>query len=120
MKAAVSRWDHGKTQELYRQLATNIYRTKDGKWFSLHGNMDPTPLLNMLNVPQHDEQNRSWTEILEMYMQIIGQLDSKTLDDWSANVYRTPGTICYEEDEFLNTQHVCKPIQGRLDGQGKD
>jgi hypothetical protein len=106
MMSSVQRWDHGNTRELYRQLATNIYKTKDGRWYSLHGNMDPTPVLTMLGVPQHDEMNRTWPEILEMYMGIVAGLDSKTLDDWSNNVYRTPGTICYEEDEFLATQHV--------------
>lgn len=106
MKAAVGRWDHGQTRELYRQVATNIYKTKDGRWYSLHGNMDPTPLLTMINVPQHNEKNLSWPEILQMYMDIVAQHDSKTLDDWSNNVYRVPGTICYEEDEFLALPHV--------------
>ena len=106
MKAAVGRWDHGRTRELYRQVATNIYKTKDGRWYSLHGNMDPTPLLNMLNVPQHNEKNLSWPEILQVYMDIVAQHDSRTLDDWSNNIYRVPGTICYEEEEFLATAHV--------------
>ncbi|KIW88098.1 uncharacterized protein Z519_11208 [Cladophialophora bantiana CBS 173.52] len=33
MDAVTRRWDHGYTRELYRQLATNIYRTKDGRWY---------------------------------------------------------------------------------------
>jgi hypothetical protein len=37
MVSAVKRWDHGQTRELYRQLATNIYKSKDGRWYSLHG-----------------------------------------------------------------------------------
>ncbi|KAK5309105.1 hypothetical protein LTR93_012259, partial [Exophiala xenobiotica] len=105
MVNAVQRWDHGQTRELYRQLATNIYRTKDGRWYSLHGNMDPTPLLEMLNVPQHNEQNLSWPDIIAMYAKVVGDLDSKTLDNWSNNVYRTPGTICYEEEDFKATPH---------------
>ncbi|KAJ4318832.1 hypothetical protein N0V84_006645 [Fusarium piperis] len=100
MVSAVKRWDHGKTRELYRQLGTNIYKTKDGRWYSLHGNMDPTPLLTMLRLPQHDEKNRSWAEILDMYMEIVAQLDSEDLDNESNNVYRLPGTICYEKEEF--------------------
>jgi hypothetical protein len=106
MVHAVQRWDHGQTRELYRQLATNIYKTKDGRWYSLHGNMNPTPLLTMLNVPQHNEKNLSWAEILDMYSGIIATLDSETIDNWSNNVYRVPGTICYEVDEFLQTAHV--------------
>ncbi|KAL6228856.1 hypothetical protein BDW75DRAFT_250532 [Aspergillus navahoensis] len=103
MMNAVQRWDHGKTRELYRQLATNIYKTKDGRWYSLHGSMNPTPLLEMLQVPQHNENNLSWDGILQMYTKVVGAIDSRTLDDWSNNVYRTPGTVCFEEDEFKAT-----------------
>jgi hypothetical protein len=106
MVSAVKRWDHGKTRELYRQLGTNIYKTKDGRWYSLHGNMDPTPLLTMLDLPQHDENNMSWEEILEMYMKKVATLDSETLDNESNNVYRVPGTICYEKEEFEALPHV--------------
>ncbi|OAL45653.1 CoA-transferase family III [Pyrenochaeta sp. DS3sAY3a] len=105
MMGAVQRWDHGRTRELYRQLATNVYKTKDGRWFSLHGNMDPTPLLNMLNVPQHNEKNLTWPQILDMYSEVVGTMDSKTLDDWSNNVYRVPGTVCYEKHEFEQLPH---------------
>lgn len=109
MVHAVHRWDHGQTRELYRQLATNIYRTKDERWYALHGNMDPTPLLEMLDIPQHNEQNLSWPDIIAMYAKVVSELDSKTLDNWSNNVYRTPGTICYKEEEFKATPHV-RPI----------
>lgn len=116
MIAAVQRWDHGRTRELYRQLATNIYKSKDGRWYSLHGNMDPTPLLTMLNVPQHNENDLSWGEILDMYAKIVGDIDSETLDNWSNNVYRTPGTVCLEQEEFLATPHVqfLAPYRWRL------
>jgi hypothetical protein len=106
MMSAAKRWDHGQTRELYRQLATNIYKSKDGRWYSLHGNMNPTPLLEMLNLPQHNEQNLTWPQILEMYMKVVGDIDSTTLDNWSNNVYRTPGTICYEKEEFEALPHV--------------
>lgn len=106
MMAAVQRWDHGNTRELYRQLGTNVYQTKDGRWYSLHGNMDPTPLLEMLELPQHNQKDLPWEQILDMYAKVVSQLDSETLDNWSNNVYRTPGTICYEEEEFQALPHV--------------
>ena len=110
MVGAVQRWDHGMTRELYRQLATNIYKTKDGRWYSLHGNMNPTPLLEMLKVPQHNEQNLTWPQILDMYSGIVAEIDSETLDQWSNNVYRTPGTICLGKEEFEASPHVRKLI----------
>ena len=110
MMGAVQRWDHGRTRELYRQLATNIYKTKDGRWYSLHGNMNPTPLLEMLGVPQHNEKELSWSQILDMYSGIVGKMDSDTLDNWSNNLYRTPGTVCLEKEEFEATPHVCTAL----------
>lgn len=106
MNAVTRRWDHGMTRELYRQLATNIYKTKDGRWYSLHGSMNPTPLLTMLGVPQHNENNLKWPEIIQMYSDLVQDLDSETVDNWSNNVYRVPGTICYEQEEFEKTPHV--------------
>lgn len=106
MMGAVQRWDHGKTRELYRQLATNIYKTKDDRWFHLHGSMNPTPTLEMLNVPQHNEDNMTWPQIIEFYSDLVAKMDSKTLDDWSNNVYRVPGTICMELEEYEATAHV--------------
>ncbi|KIW24044.1 uncharacterized protein PV07_09783 [Cladophialophora immunda] len=103
MMAAVQRWDHGMTRELYRQLATNIYKSKDGRWYSLHGNMNPTPLLEMLNLPQHNEKNLTWPQIIDLYSKVVGDINSQLLDDWSNNVYRTPGTLCLEKEEFEST-----------------
>jgi hypothetical protein len=68
--------------------------------------MDPKLLLEMLGVPQHDEKNRTWPEILQMHMDIVASLDSETVDNRSNNVHRVPGTICYEKDEFENLPHV--------------
>lgn len=102
----VKRWDHGQTREMYRQLGTNIYQTKDGRWFQLHGSMNPTPLLTMLGLPQHDDENRDFMEIVDMYKNKIREYDSETLQHYSNNVYRIPGTTCYERDEFLALPQV--------------
>jgi hypothetical protein len=106
MRAATLRWDHGQTHELYRQLATNIYKTRDGRWYQLHGSMNATPTLTMLDLPQHNESNLSWQQVLDLYGDVVSKMDSKTIDDWSNNVYRVPGTIAYEEKEFLSLPHV--------------
>lgn len=92
---------------MYRQLGTNIYKTRDNKWFCLHGSMNPTPLLTMLNMPQHDESKPSFKEIIDRYASVVKELDSETLDNWSNNVYRVPGTICYTKEEFEQLPHVC-------------
>lgn len=109
LSAAVKRWDHGQTTELYRQLATNTYKSRDGRWFSLHGSMNPSPVLEMLRLPEHDDKNLSRTEIIDVYMKAVGHVDSTDMDQWSNHVYRTPGTICYEQEEFEALPHVGRP-----------
>ncbi|KAJ4229256.1 hypothetical protein NW757_014066, partial [Fusarium falciforme] len=56
----------------------------------------------MLGLPQHDLCNRSWKDILAMYADTIASLRAETIDNLSNNVYRLPGTICYERAEFAN------------------
>lgn len=121
--AAVQRWDHGRTREVYRQLGTNVYQTKDGRWYQLHGSMDPTALLKMLEMPQHDDKGLDFMGIVQVYQDVIKNWDSELLDDWSNNVYRTPGTICYEVEEFAALPHVSTFLPLTLDenanvGQG--
>lgn len=71
--------------------------------------MNPTPLLTMLNMPQHDENNLPHMEIVKLYADVISKMDSETIDNWSNNVYRVPGTICYTKEEFEALPHVCSP-----------
>ena len=107
LTAAVQRWEHGQTRELYRQLATNIYKTKDGRWFSLHGSMDPTPTLRMLQLPQHNE-NLTRTEAIKVYIDAVRGSSSNDLDTWSNHVYRMRGTVCYNKKEFDTLPHVSR------------
>lgn len=56
----------------------------------------------MLGLPQHDEINKDFEDVLEMY---IGEMKIhyvETHDNVSNNVYRIPGTVRYEEQEFLD------------------
>lgn len=61
----------------------------------------------MLDMPQHDKNNLSHAEIVQRYADVVAKLDSETVDNWSNNVYRVPGTICYTKEEFEATAHVC-------------
>ncbi|KIW88097.1 uncharacterized protein Z519_11207 [Cladophialophora bantiana CBS 173.52] len=46
-----------------------------------------------------------------MYSQLVERIDSKSLDNWSNNVYRVPGITAYGEDEFKALPHVRQSIK---------
>jgi crotonobetainyl-CoA:carnitine CoA-transferase CaiB-like acyl-CoA transferase len=97
------RYDLGNSCETYRRLATNIYPTKDGKWFHLHGSMDATPTLTMLNLPlsrpELDEQSAT-----HEFCSVVRGWDSRTLDQTANEQYRQAGTICYTPQEFKESE----------------
>ncbi|KAH7127334.1 CAIB/BAIF family enzyme [Dactylonectria macrodidyma] len=98
--------DLGKIQEPYRAFATNIYQTKDGRWFHLHGGLDTTKTLFMLGLTQHRpdlSSPDSGIEIKKIYSKAVSQHNSKWLDLEVNEHWRQAGTICYTEDEFLAT-----------------
>lgn len=99
--------DLGRFMEPYRGLATNIYRTRDGGFFHLHGSLDTTQTLNMLGLPQHrhDLTAQDTAAIKKIYADAVAQHDARWLDLEANEFYRQAGTICYTADEFRQTAH---------------
>ncbi|OAL53148.1 CoA-transferase family III [Pyrenochaeta sp. DS3sAY3a] len=117
--------DLGKIRETYRGTATNMcacsfllfcifltfgtrYKAKDGVFFHLHGSLDTTSILHMLDLPQHrpDLQDRKHYEtVRQIYRETVSKYDSEWLDIQSNEHWRQAGTICYKPEEFLMTRH---------------
>lgn len=49
--ARLAAYDKGNMKETYRRLCTSVYQTKDGRYFHLHGSLNSTPSLTMLEMP---------------------------------------------------------------------
>lgn len=84
------------------------YKTKDDRYFHLHGSLDTTHMLNMLGLPQHrlDLASREDREaIKDIYRKAIGERDGASLEIEANSRWRQPGVICYTVDEFANTEH---------------
>ncbi|KAF2099225.1 CoA-transferase family III [Rhizodiscina lignyota] len=88
----------------HRKAATNIYKTKDARFFHLHGSMDPDPTLDSLGLP-HDREVSSYEESLEPFVEKISQIESEDLQKLASDVYKQAGTICWSTEEFKNSEH---------------
>ncbi|OCK86216.1 CAIB/BAIF family enzyme [Lepidopterella palustris CBS 459.81] len=86
--------------EPWRRLSTNIYPTKDGRWYHTHGSMNADRVLTCLGLPLHDPENNEG-EIIKRYCERVSQFDSDWLDIVENEHFQQAGTICLTPDEYL-------------------
>ncbi|KAF2169345.1 hypothetical protein M409DRAFT_36218 [Zasmidium cellare ATCC 36951] len=90
---------------LQRQLATNIYQTKDGRYYHVHGSMNPEPTLTALGMDLEGDPNGEKDYIIKGFEEVVGKIDSKDLDALMNEKYRQAGTICWSTEEFKQSEH---------------
>jgi hypothetical protein len=62
----------------YRRMAANMYQTKEGKYYHIHGSLEATTTLNMIGLPGHQPDLRDYDDIVN-----VGSLGFETdLDHW--------------------------------------
>jgi hypothetical protein len=100
LSARYIKYDLGHMSQLWRRLCTNVYPTKDGRFFHLHGSMNADRSLAMLGLPKDRPDLTSVDEVVREYTRSTSQFDSEWLDIQSNEHWRQAGTICLSPDEF--------------------
>ena len=85
-----------------RRLTSNIYRTKDGRWYHLHGSMNATPTMEMLGVQDSEVSSE---EAIRIYAGKVAQWDSEEIEKVANDKYKQAGVVCYTPEEFLASEH---------------
>lgn len=94
---------HKMSSSPHRSAATNIYQTKDGRYFHIHGSMDPEPTQQALGLPTHMETSPE--ENWKSYQEKVEQINSDDLQKLMSDEYKQAGTICWTTEEFKNSEH---------------
>lgn len=94
------KYDLGRTSQPWRRLCTNVYPTKDGRYFHLHGSMNADKTLAMVGLPEERHELTSVDDVIREYCGVISQLDSEWLDTEANLHWRQAGTICLTPEEF--------------------
>ncbi|KAG7414092.1 Succinate--hydroxymethylglutarate CoA-transferase [Fusarium oxysporum f. sp. rapae] len=102
MLAELAKMDIHQMSKPVRRYATNVYRTKDGRWYHLHGSMNALPTMEMLGVEDSDV---STEEAFETYAKKVAQWDSKDIEKVANEKYKQAGVVCYTPDEFFASEH---------------
>ncbi|KAH4048462.1 hypothetical protein HBH49_159000 [Parastagonospora nodorum] len=96
---------HDASSNVYRTAATNIYRCKDGKYFHLHGSMNPEPTQDSIGVPHHKSASTP-KEAYAPYEDKLSKIDSQDMQTLESDTYKQAGTICFSAEEFKETAHA--------------
>ncbi|KAH0842473.1 hypothetical protein AYO21_10776 [Fonsecaea monophora] len=91
---------HQMASTLYRRAAYNIYETKDGKWFHIHGSLNPDPSLEAAGMPRDMPEI---TTIEDSWTPFIKVMKEKTAEEWDeilGEKYRQAATICLSPDQY--------------------
>ncbi|OJD30416.1 caib baif family enzyme [Diplodia corticola] len=100
--------DHYATSKPIHQEATNVYRTRDGRWYHLHGSMNAAATMRMVGVA---EQDVTRDEAIAVYAAAVGSRDAAELEALANGPdYRQAGVTCLRPDEFFASD------QGRVMG----
>ncbi|KAH8203826.1 hypothetical protein TruAng_002003 [Truncatella angustata] len=98
------RYDLHKQYLPWRRLCTNVYPTKDGRWFHLHGSLDSTKSLQMVGLPAHDDE-KDELKIIHRYCDKIREYDAEWLDIEANEHWRQAGCIALTKEEYLAGEH---------------
>ncbi|ORX59591.1 CoA-transferase family III [Hesseltinella vesiculosa] len=90
---------------LWDTMATNIYRTKDGRYYHIHGSMNSKPTKEMLGMPNSQPKaDMTADEAWPLYQEAVAKFDAKELDALANDTYQQAGTICNTAEEFKATE----------------
>lgn len=87
----------------YRRMSANLYKTKDDKYYHIHGSLDASTTLNMIGLPAYSEIN-DYHKIIECIGNAVGKYTADELEKLNAQ-NKQAGTIALTQEEFLATPH---------------
>ena len=105
LDALIPNYDfHRHASSPHRINTSSIYPTKDGKFFHLHGGLNPDITLQSLGLPLESDAP-TLDEAYPQFLEKIAQYDSDVLDHMAADVYKQSGCIVESRESFLASEH---------------
>jgi hypothetical protein len=89
---------------LYRGLATSIYRTKDNRYFHVHGSLNPDASLTALGLPTQDPSVTDFESGVAILQGKVEQFTSTELDDLMNEKFRQAGCVALSKEEYFASE----------------
>ncbi|OHE90301.1 formyl-CoA transferase [Colletotrichum orchidophilum] len=101
MASEIAKMDIHQSSKPIRRHATNVYQTKDGRWYHLHGSMNAEPTMKMMGVQDVDVTSE---EAIRIYAEKVAQWDSREIEEVANEKHKQAGVTCYTPDEFFSSE----------------
>lgn len=89
----------------YNLCATSIYKTKDDRFYHIHGSIRPQITQAAIGVPTEEPTpNVSFEDSWPIYEKAAKEFNAEELDKLANAVNGQAGTICYTTEEFKQTE----------------
>lgn len=86
-------------------MSANLYRTKDGQFFHIHGSLEATTTLNMIGLEGHRPDLTDYQEIIKTIEDRVENFTAAELEKMNAE-RRQAGVTAYKYEDFIQTPHV--------------
>lgn len=88
----------------YNSTCTNIYKTKDEKFYHVHGSLNASISQKALGVPTKEPYpNTSYADSWPIYDEACSHYTAEELDTLLNDKYGQAGVICHSSDEYKKT-----------------
>ncbi|ODQ78132.1 hypothetical protein BABINDRAFT_9731 [Babjeviella inositovora NRRL Y-12698] len=91
--------------DLYRRMSANLYKTKDDKFYHIHGSLEATTTLNMIGLPAFmPELNSDYEKIVDVIQGAVAKYTAAELEAMN-NERRQAGVEALKPEQFLESPH---------------
>ncbi|KAL8789894.1 MAG: hypothetical protein Q9195_006604 [Heterodermia aff. obscurata] len=96
---------HRSRESLHRVLATSIYKTRDNRFYHIHGSLNPDQTLTALGLPLEGEPDDTYEQVVQRFQDKVSQFDAIALDELMNEQHRQAGTIAWSSEEYFASEH---------------
>ncbi|KAK0469143.1 CoA-transferase family III domain-containing protein [Desarmillaria tabescens] len=87
-------------------MCTTMYKTKDCRFYHLHGSMNPRVTLTALDVPKsHETEVSSLDRAGEIIAEKVAEYEAEAIETLMNVKYRQAGTVAHSKEEYLASEH---------------
>jgi hypothetical protein len=89
---------------MFSILTTNIYKTKDNRYFHLHASLNAKPSQESLGLTPPSSPV-TYDEALPIFVNAMSKITSEEMQILVTEKFRQAGTICYSTEEYKASEH---------------
>ncbi|KAH8807499.1 alpha-methylacyl-CoA racemase [Xylogone sp. PMI_703] len=94
---------HQMASSQYRRATTNIYKARDGRFFHLHGSLNPDLSLKAIEFPWDRPEIKTAEDAWPVFAARIAEKDASEWDHILGETHRQAATICWSPEEFASS-----------------